>query len=71
MNNEGKVARWKLVEERGRVRVSSHGVPYVVCSLCGGSLHEATAEEKGLRKYCYECGARMDTSDKAPGQYED
>ena len=28
-------------------------------------------EEKGIRKYCYECGARMDTSDTAPGQYAD
>ena len=71
MNNEGKIARWTLVEDRGRAKVSSHGYLYVKCGLCGGSVHEATPEEKGIRKYCYECGARMDTSDTQPGQYAD
>lgn len=69
MNNEGKVARWKLVTENGRVRMSLDGSLRVCCSLCGGSVHEATPAVKGKIKYCYECGARMDTSDTEPGKY--
>lgn len=69
--NDGKIARWKLVESLGKIKLTSDGVPYVCCSLCGGSEHAAYAEEKGKRKYCYECGAKMDTSDTKPGQYND
>lgn len=71
MNNEGKVARWKLYSENGRIRLPLDGTPFVCCSLCGGSVHEATLSVKGKMKYCYECGARMDTSDTRPGVYED
>ena len=71
MNNEGKTARWTIETFGGRVKLTGDGVPYVVCSLCGGSEHAAYYEEKGKRKYCYECGARMDTSDTKPGQYAD
>jgi len=71
MNNEGKTARWELSEFGGRIKLTSDGVPYVHCSLCKGSEHVAYQEEKGKRRYCYECGARMDTSDTRPGVYED
>ena len=71
MNNEGKIARWQLYTENGKIRLSLEGSPRVCCSLCCGSVHEATPAVKGKIKYCYECGARMDTSDTKPGVYED
>ena len=69
--NQGKTARWKLYEVNGRIRLPVSGYPYVCCSLCGGSVHEATPLAKGKIKFCYECGAKMDTSDSKPGEYND
>ena len=69
--NVGKTARWKLLEKDGKIMLQPHGYPVVCCSLCGGSVHEASPVEKGKIKYCFECGAKMDTSDTKPGVYED
>ena len=71
MSNEGKVARWKVVEAMGKIKLTSDGTPYVCCSLCGGSEHAAYQDIKGQHKYCYECGAKMDNSDTRPGYYKD
>ena len=67
--SEERIARWALVEFGGKIKLTSDGIPYVCCSLCGGSEHAAYFEEKGKRKFCYECGAKMDTSDTKPGEY--
>ena len=69
--SEEKMARWEVVEHNGKIKLTSDGVPYVVCSLCGGSEHEAYAGIKGKYKYCFECGAKMDSTDTKPGVYED
>ena len=69
--SEIKMARWKVVELNGKVKLTSDGIPFVVCDQCGGSMHEAYEDVKGKFKYCYECGAKMDTSDTAPGVYEE
>ena len=71
MDNVGKTARWELVKNNGRIRVPVDGTPFVCCSLCGGSVHEATPMDKGKIRYCFECGAKMDTSDTRPGVYND
>lgn len=69
--SEERIARWKVYQRGHKIPLTSDGVPYVVCSLCGGSHHAAYREEKGKFKYCYECGAKMDNSDNKPGEYAD